>query len=78
MAHAHNPRIKQHTFSLTNVILTQLSRCWVPDDKTGWVGAEVISKDLDGEKVTLQLKLENGAVSIMIPQTHGRDGCRHF
>lgn len=35
-------------------------RCWVPDDKEGWIGAEVTSKQAQGDKFTLGLKLENG------------------
>lgn len=39
-----------------NHILT--SRCWVQDDKEGWVGAEVESKKVEGDKVILELRLE--------------------
>ncbi|ODQ64184.1 hypothetical protein NADFUDRAFT_79749 [Nadsonia fulvescens var. elongata DSM 6958] len=36
------------------------TRCWLPDDKESWIGVEVISKTISGEKVTLTLKYENG------------------
>jgi myosin heavy subunit len=39
-----------------------ISRCWVQDENEGWVGAEVVSKDVINTKVTLQLRLENGTV----------------
>lgn len=37
------------------------SRCWVQDDKEGWVGAEVVAKNVNDDKITLTLKLENGS-----------------
>jgi hypothetical protein len=42
------------------------SRCWVQDDKEGWIGAEVTNKEIIGTKVALTLKLENDTVSIVI------------
>ncbi|KAG5357082.1 Myosin-2 [Yarrowia sp. C11] len=35
-------------------------RCWIRDEKEGWVGAEVVNQKTDGEKVTINLTLENG------------------
>ncbi|KAK7207894.1 class V myosin [Myxozyma melibiosi] len=36
------------------------TRCWQPDDSEGWVSAEITSKEVDGDKVSLVLTLENG------------------
>ncbi|ODQ64492.1 hypothetical protein NADFUDRAFT_52130 [Nadsonia fulvescens var. elongata DSM 6958] len=36
------------------------TRCWVQDDKEGWIGAEVKAKNVDGSKVEIELDLENG------------------
>jgi myosin heavy subunit len=51
---------------LSAFALLTYSRCWVQDDKEGWVGAEVASKNVDDTKVTLVLKLENGEVCISL------------
>ncbi|KAK9481064.1 P-loop containing nucleoside triphosphate hydrolase protein [Lipomyces japonicus] len=39
------------------------TRCWQPDNAEGWVSAEVTSKNVSGEQVTLELTLENGNVN---------------
>lgn len=39
------------------------SRCWVKDDKEGWIGATVEEKSVDDNKVVLQLKTEKEDVS---------------
>ncbi|KAH9909819.1 putative myosin MYO2 [Xylariomycetidae sp. FL2044] len=36
------------------------TRAWQPDATEGWVASEVVKKSVDGDKVTLILKLENG------------------
>ncbi|KAI0472030.1 putative myosin MYO2 [Xylariaceae sp. FL0804] len=36
------------------------TRAWQPDATEGWVASEVVKKDVNGDKVTLVLKLENG------------------
>lgn len=38
------------------------TRAWQPDATEGWVASEVVNKSVDGEKVTLTFKLENGEV----------------
>ena len=39
------------------------TRAWQPDATEGWVASEVIKKSVDGSKVTLVFKLDNGEVS---------------
>lgn len=38
------------------------TRAWQPDAEEGWVASEVIKKQVDGDKVILTFKLENGEV----------------
>jgi len=39
------------------------TRAWQPDPTEGWVASEVIKKTVEGDKVKLDFKLENGEVS---------------
>lgn len=39
------------------------TRAWQVDQTEGWVASEVIKKTVDGSKVKLVFKLENGEVS---------------
>ena len=39
------------------------TRAWQPDPTEGWVASEVIKKTVEGDKVKLEFKLENGEVS---------------
>ena len=39
------------------------TRAWQPDATEGWVASEVVKKTVQGAKVVLQFKLENGEVS---------------
>ncbi|KUI58869.1 Myosin-2 [Cytospora mali] len=36
------------------------TRAWQPDATEGWVASEVVKKEIDGDKVVLTFKLENG------------------
>jgi myosin heavy subunit len=45
------------------------TRAWQPDATEGWVGSEVVKKTVQGSKVVLQFKLENGEVRIHL---HGK------
>ncbi|EPE09665.1 myosin myo2 [Ophiostoma piceae UAMH 11346] len=36
------------------------TRAWQPDVTEGWVASEVVKKEINGNKVTLEFKLENG------------------
>lgn len=38
------------------------TRAWQPDATEGWVASEVTKKQIDGDKVLLTFKLENGEV----------------
>lgn len=38
------------------------TRAWQPDANEGWVASEVVNKKVDGSKVILTFKLENGEV----------------
>ena len=38
------------------------TRAWQPDATEGWVASEVVKKTVDGDKVTLEFKLENEEV----------------
>ena len=38
------------------------TRAWQPDPNEGWVASEVESRKVDGDKITLVFKLENGEV----------------
>jgi len=49
------------------------TRAWQPDPTEGWVASEVKEKLVDGEKVQLVFELENGEVSVAIPNTAGLD-----
>ena len=39
------------------------TRAWQPDATEGWLASEVVKKTVQGAKVVLQFKLENGEVS---------------
>lgn len=41
------------------------TRAWQPDPTEGWVASEVESKTVDGDKVKLLFRLENGEVSCL-------------
>lgn len=41
------------------------SRCWVKDDKEGWIGATVEDKSTEGKKVIIKLKTEKDDVSFI-------------
>lgn len=43
------------------------TRVWQPDPTEGWVASEVVKKTVDGDKVLLELQLENGEVSSSAP-----------
>lgn len=45
------------------------TRAWQPDPTEGWVGSEVVKKTVNGDKVTLEFKLDNGEVSAHGPDT---------
>lgn len=49
------------------------TRAWQPDATDGWVASEVIKKQIDGDKVVLTFKLENGEVRT---PTHSHIGQR--
>lgn len=38
------------------------TRAWQPDTAEGWVASEVVKKSIEGSKVILEFKLENGEV----------------
>ena len=38
------------------------TRAWQPDQSEGWVASEVTSKKINGDKVVLIFKLDNGEV----------------
>lgn len=38
------------------------SKIWSPNAEEGWIGGEVVRKQVHGEKVTLQVALANGEV----------------
>ena len=38
------------------------TRAWQPDLSEGWVASEVESRKVDGDKIVLVFKLENGEV----------------
>jgi len=38
------------------------TRVWRPDPTDGWIGSEVIARQIDGDKVNLIFRLENGVV----------------
>lgn len=40
------------------------TRAWQPDTTEGWVASEVVDKVVQGDKVKLVFKLENGEVCI--------------
>lgn len=39
------------------------TRAWQPDAAEGWLASEVVDKKINGDKVTLVFKLDNGDVS---------------
>lgn len=41
------------------------TRAWQPDPIEGWVASEVISKEVQGQKVKLAFQLENGEVRLL-------------
>ncbi|KAK9470581.1 P-loop containing nucleoside triphosphate hydrolase protein [Dipodascopsis tothii] len=41
-------------------------RCWQPDDDEGWISAEITSKTVDGDNVTLELTSEDGKKNTVI------------
>ena len=41
------------------------TKAWQPDQTEGWVASEVTQKVVDGERVKLVFRLENGEVSCM-------------
>ena len=43
------------------------TRAWQPDVTEGWVASEVVKKEVNGNKVILEFKLENGEVSAGLP-----------
>lgn len=43
------------------------TRAWQPDTDEGWVASEVTKKQVDGDKVILIFKLENGEVRSSLP-----------
>lgn len=38
------------------------TRAWQPDPSLGWIASELVKKTVDGTKVKLVFKLENGDV----------------
>lgn len=53
------------------------TRAWQPDTTEGWVASEVIKKTVDGDKVTLEFKLENEEVRQRAIHTPGSDLAYH-
>lgn len=43
------------------------TRVWQPDATEGWVASEVVKKSVDGGKLNLEFKLENGEVRLAGP-----------
>ena len=41
------------------------TRAWQPDVTEGWVASEVVKKEVQGSKVILEFKLENGEVCLL-------------
>lgn len=46
------------------------TRAWQPDATEGWVASEVTKKQIDGDKVVLTFKLENGEVWPSLQKPH--------
>lgn len=46
------------------------TRAWQPDATEGWVASEVTKKQIDGDKVVLTFKLENGEVRPSLQKPH--------
>lgn len=44
------------------------TRAWQPDQAEGWVASELEEKLIDGDKVKLIFRLENGEVRVLILQ----------
>lgn len=42
------------------------TKAWQPDAAEGWVASELVNKSVDGSKVKLDFKLENGEVCMPI------------
>lgn len=40
------------------------TRAWQPDAAEGWVASEVVNKQVNGSKVILTFKLEDGSVRL--------------
>lgn len=45
------------------------TRAWQPDLIEGWVASEVVSKEVQGDKVKLAFLLDNGEVRLLIFKT---------
>jgi hypothetical protein len=43
------------------------TRAWQPDPDQGWVPSEVERKLVDGDKIRLVFRLDNGEVSLLLP-----------
>lgn len=41
------------------------TRAWQPDSIEGWVASEVVSKEVQGDKVKLAFQLDNGEVRLL-------------
>lgn len=41
------------------------TRAWQPDSTEGWVASEVVSKEVQGDKVKLAFQLDNGEVRLL-------------
>lgn len=41
------------------------TRAWQPDPIEGWVASEVVSKEVQGDKVQLAFQLDNGEVRLL-------------
>lgn len=52
------------------------TRAWQPDATEGWVASEVVKKSVQGAKVILEFKLENGEVCCLFPVGLDADGGR--
>lgn len=52
------------------------TRAWQPDTEEGWVASEVVKKQVDGDKVILIFKLENGEVRSFHKRAN-QDGCNN-
>lgn len=48
------------------------TRAWQPDATEGWVASEVVKKTIDGNKVTLEFRLENEEVCLELHERPSR------